>query len=233
VQGADSYQWLPSSSLTGIRGGTAVARPDSTTVYTVIGHDLYHCFSDTAYLKVEVQPLPLVSIDPVVVIPGGTSTTLVPNSSPDVVSWNWTPPDYLNCTTCSTPISMPIAPITYTLTVTNAEGCVASANVTVRLSCSENAVHIPNAFTPNHDGNNDLFYPMGSGIKIILFFQVYSRWGQLLFSRKDIPANDKSFGWDGTLNGTNQPAGTYVYMIQAECFTGETFLLKGTLELLR
>ena len=90
-----------------------------------------------------------------------------------------------------------------------------------------------NAFSPNHDGNNDYFYPAGSGIKLVKVFQVYSRWGQLLFSRKDFQANDKSFGWDGNLNGTPQPADTYVYMATIECFTGETFLIKGTVELLR
>jgi gliding motility-associated-like protein len=103
----------------------------------------------------------------------------------------------------------------------------------IRLTCSEKAVFMPNAFTPNDDGNNDLFYPVGRGVRRIKLFQVYSRWGELLFSKSDMPANDKNFGWNGTLNGNKQPLGTYVYMVTAECFTGETFLLKGTVELLR
>ena len=92
---------------------------------------------------------------------------------------------------------------------------------------------MPNAFSPNHDGNNDYFYPVGSGVKMIRTFQVYSRWGQLLYTKKDMPANNSSYGWDGTFNGTIQPVGTYVYMVNVECFTGETFMLKGTVELLR
>ena len=90
-----------------------------------------------------------------------------------------------------------------------------------------------NAFSPNFDGNNDYFYPAGSGIKLVKFFQVYSRWGQLLFSKTDFPPNDKTYGWNGTLNGTMQPVGTYVYVVNMECFSGENFTLKGTVELLR
>jgi gliding motility-associated-like protein len=233
VSGADSYQWLPNSSLGDIQGGSVTAKPDSTTVYEVIGQDKYHCFTDTALLRVQVEPVPTVTIDPTVTIPGGTSIALTPTGSRDVISWIWSPATYLSCDSCAAPTAVNPSQITYTVTVANAEGCTASANVAIRLSCSENAVHIPNAFSPNHDGNNDLFYPVGSGVKLIRVFQVYSRWGQLLFSRKDFPVNDHLYGWDGTLNGMSQPAGTYVYMVEAECFTGEIFLLKGTVELLR
>jgi len=233
VQGADSYQWIPNSSLHDIQGGTAIATPQSTTTYSVIGHDKYNCFSDTANFNVIVNPLPTVSVNPVGTILAGTSATLETKVSPDVISWNWAPPNYLSCINCPTPVSVPLVPIKYTVTVATANGCTATADVTIALGCSEKAVHIANAFSPNHDGNNDLFYPTGSGVKIIKYFQVYSRWGQLLFSKKDIPANDKTVGWDGTFGGTIQPPGTYVYMAGIECFTGENFILKGTVELLR
>jgi gliding motility-associated-like protein len=233
VQGAYNYNWTPNPTLSDIKDSTAVARPQSTTTYTVIGNDKYNCFYDTANLTVVIDPLPTVTIDPIISIPGGSSTSLDPIGSPDVVSWLWTPPDYLSCTTCASPTSLPNGPMTYTVTVTNGYGCTASAIVNIRLTCSNNALHIPNAFTPNHDGNNDLFYPVGTGVKIIKYFQVYSRWGQLLYSRENMPPNDKAYGWDGTLNGNPQPAGTYVYMVGVECFTGESYLMKGTVELLR
>ena len=90
-----------------------------------------------------------------------------------------------------------------------------------------------NAFSPNFDGNNDYFYPTGSGVKVVKSFQVYSRWGQLLYSRTKFPPNDKKYGWDGNLNGIPQPSDTYVYVAEMICFTGENFVLKGTVELLR
>jgi gliding motility-associated-like protein len=233
LTGADTYTWFPDSSLSDIQGGSAIARPDSTTTYRVVGKDKYGCFADTATMTVSVASLPTVTVDPEISIPGGMQATLASLASADVISWNWTPPYFLSCLDCASPTTSPQAPISYTVTVTNANGCTASATVAVRLTCTENTIHIPNAFTPNHDGNNDLFYPVGTGVKIIRYFQVFSRWGQLLYSQKDIPANDKSFGWDGTFNGVPQPAGTYVYMAGIECFTGETYSLKGTVELLR
>jgi len=233
ASGAYSYQWLPANSLSSTQGDSVIATPLSTTTYTVIGSDKYHCYSDTDAITVTVDSLPVVNPAPDIVLLPGTSTPLNVTVSPDVVSWNWTPPSYLDCTACAVPTSTPLAPITYTLTVTTAAGCTSSGTITVRLTCLESAVHMPNAFTPNHDGNNDLFYPVGSGIKLIKYFQVYSRWGQLMYSRKDMPANDPSFGWDGNLNGTPQPTDTYVYMVMVECYTGETFLLKGTVELIR
>jgi len=233
VTGANSYIWTNDTTLGNIQGGDATAMPLVTTTYTVIGADMYHCYADTANIKVIVNAVPTVSIVPEISIPGGSSTVLSPTFSSDVVAWNWSPADYLSCTDCPSPTCFPSAPITYTITVTNANGCTASDTVRIKLSCSENAVHIPNAFTPNQGGNNDLFYPVGRGVKIVRYFQVYSRWGQLMFSKKDFQAGDPAFGWDGTLNGTNQPAGTYVFMVGIECFTGENFMLKGTVELLR
>jgi len=233
VQGADTYQWLPNTSLHDIKGNTAIGTPSDTTTYYVVGYDKYHCFADTVNFKVLVDPLPTVSVVPVGTILAGTSATLETKVSPDVVGWSWSPPTYLSCVNCESPITTPNIPMKYTVTVTTAHGCQANADVTIALGCSEKAVHIPNAFSPNHDGNNDYFYPVGSGVKIIRYFQVYSRWGQLLYSKKDMPANDQSWGWDGTFGGVIQPVGTYVYMVGVECFTGENFVLKGTVELLR
>ena len=233
ASGAYSYLWSPGNTLNTTIGDSVVAKPVTTTTYTVIGSDKYHCFSDTATTTISVDTLPDVTLNPVITLLPGSDVVLDTKVSADVVSWNWDPPTYLNCSNCPAPISTPLVPVTYTVTVSTAAGCTSTATVTIRLLCNESAVHMANAFSPNHDGNNDYFYPAGSGIKLVKVFQVYSRWGQLLFSRKDFQANDKSFGWDGNLNGTPQPADTYVYMATIECFTGETFLIKGTVELLR
>jgi gliding motility-associated-like protein len=233
AENADLYNWSPAGTLNKTGGDSVIARPTDTTVYTVIGIDKYRCFLDTGYVKVKVDLPPTVSIpqpDPVL---AGSDVSLDPVVSNDVVSYNWTPPIYLNCTDCANPISNPLAPTTYTLTVTTAVGCTSTTTVNVRLLCLQSGVNMANAFTPNFDGNNDYFYPTGSGVRIVKSFQVYSRWGQLLYSRKDFPPNDKKYGWDGTLNGMPQPSDTYVWVAEMICFTGENFVLKGTVELLR
>jgi len=230
---ANNYVWSPASTLNKATGDSVIARPTETTRYTVIGEDKYKCFFDTASVKVTVDSLPEVRIptpDPVL---SGTDVQLTPIASADVVSYNWSPPLYLNCTDCESPISTPLAPSTYTLTVTTANGCTSTTQVGIRLLCLQSGVYMANAFSPNHDGNNDYFYPTGSGVKIVKSFQVYSRWGQLLYSRTNFPPNDFKFGWDGNLNGIPQPADTYVYVTEMICFSGENFVLKGTVELLR
>jgi gliding motility-associated-like protein len=155
------------------------------------------------------------------------------NASDDVVSWNWSPPDFLSCTACASPVCTPNDPTTYTVLVTNANGCTASDTVFVRITCSEGAVHVPNAFTPNHDGRNDVFRPLGRAVKAIKHFAVYSRWGQCVYSVSNMSLASETLGWDGTFNGQPMPMGTYVYYLEIECFTGETYLVKGTVELIR
>ncbi len=231
--GAYSYVWSPSSSLNQSDGDSVVAHPEMTTLYTVEGSDKYHCFLDSGKFTVFVDSLPTATLPPDMAVLPGTSVPINSIVSDDVISWKWTPPAYLSCTDCPSPTSIPQDPVTYKLTVTTALGCTASATITIRILCSQNGVYMANAFSPNFDGNNYYFYPAGSGIRVVKFFQVYSRWGQLLFSRSDFPPNDKTFGWNGTLNGSPQPAGTYVYVVNMECFSGENFTLKGTVELLR
>jgi gliding motility-associated-like protein len=230
---AFTYDWSPPGTLNKTTGDSVVARPLTTTDYTVIGSDKNHCFLDTGKIKVTVDSLPIVKVpapDPVL---AGTDVQIVPIASADVISYEWSPPLYLNCTDCESPISTPLAPTTYTVSVKTANGCTSSATVTIRLLCLQSGVNMANAFSPNFDGNNDYFYPTGSGVKMVKSFQVYSRWGQLLFSRTDFPPNDKKYGWDGNLNGIPQPADTYVFVTEMICFSGENFVLKGTVELLR
>jgi len=233
AENANSYLWDPASSLNKNTGDSVIARPVTTTKYSVIGEDKYKCFRDTGSVNVFVDTLPKVTLEPEFSVLPGTELILDTRVSADVVSWNWTPPLYLNCTDCASPIATPLAPIVYQVTVTTATGCTSTGTVTVKLLCLESSVHMPNAFTPNFDGNNDYFYPYGAGIKSVRLFQVFSRWGELLFERKDFVPNDKKYGWDGNLNGMNQPSGTYVYVVEMECFTGEDFVIKGTVELLR
>ncbi|HLA58398.1 MAG TPA: T9SS type B sorting domain-containing protein, partial [Puia sp.] len=233
AENANSYTWSPSNTLNKKTGDSVIARPLGTTQYTVIGEDKYKCFFDTASVKVIVDSLPLVLIptpDPVL---AGTEVLIDPIVSADVISYDWSPPLYLNCTDCAAPITTPLTPMTYTVTVKTAIGCTSSTTVTIRLLCLQSGVNMANAFSPNHDGHNDYFYPTGSGVKIVKSFQVYSRWGQLMYSRANFPPNDLKYGWDGNINGIPQPSDTYVFVTEMICFSGENFILKGTVELLR
>ncbi|MGQ7852853.1 Ig-like domain-containing protein [Pedobacter sp. WC2501] len=88
-------------------------------------------------------------------------------------------------------------------------------------------VYIPNAFTPNNDGKNDIFLIYGNTISSAKM-SIYTQWGQLIFQSDNV-AN----GWDGTFKGVNQPIGVYVYMVDITFNNGTTSLRKGTVTLIR
>jgi gliding motility-associated-like protein len=87
---------------------------------------------------------------------------------------------------------------------------------------------VPNAFTPKGDGRTDLFRFITAGIQMIEYFQVYNRWGQIVFR-----AYSEEDGWDGTIAGKPQPSGTFVWMVKAVDYTGASFSKQGTLTLIR
>jgi gliding motility-associated-like protein len=88
---------------------------------------------------------------------------------------------------------------------------------------------VPTAFTPNGDGTNDFIFPDGWGIKKVLYFRVFNRWGQLLFETDQIKT-----GWDGTYNGVPQNMETYIYQVSVETYTDKDALLKtGSFKLIR
>ena len=89
-------------------------------------------------------------------------------------------------------------------------------------------VYVPNAFTPTNDGRNDNFKPIALGIKTLNYFNVYNRWGQLMFTTSQI-----GNGWNGKYNGTDQPIGTYIWQANAIDYMGNKIYKKGTVILIR
>jgi gliding motility-associated-like protein len=86
---------------------------------------------------------------------------------------------------------------------------------------------VPNAFSPNGDGHNDLLYARGEGF-VEMELMIFNRIGELVFNTKD-----NSIGWDGTFKGKNQPVETYMYMLKGVCVSGNSIFKKGNITLLR
>jgi gliding motility-associated-like protein len=87
---------------------------------------------------------------------------------------------------------------------------------------------VPTAFTPNGDGLNDFIFPDGWGLKRLVYFRIYNRWGQQLYEGKDLKP-----GWDGTYMGVPQNSETYAYQVEAETLLGTILSKSGTFKLLR
>jgi gliding motility-associated-like protein len=99
--------------------------------------------------------------------------------------------------------------------------------------CDKGQLFIPNLFSPNGDGMNDVFYPRGVGLKEVTSFRVFNRWGEMIFEKTNIALNDESMGWDGTYKGQSLPTDVFVYTLEGICETGEKISWKGDISLVR
>ena len=234
ASGADVYSWQPTTDLSDPTVANPVASPSNTTTYTVTGSDNKSCFTDKATVTVRVFPKPSFNIlDTLVWVNIGSSDTLLTTSSPDVISWQWTPSIGLSCYTCAVPVVKPKNSAVYTAVATNAGGCTATDQVTVKVICNGANFFIPNTLSPNTDGMNDRFFPRGSGLFSIKSMRIFNRWGQLVFEKLNLDANNFSNGWDGTYNGKQVPQDVYIYVMEVICENGELFSYKGNITLIR
>ncbi len=234
VKGADNYEWI--NNINGLNSTTSsspMASPLVNTTYTVVGKDKYNCFTDTKNVTVAIKPLPSVTAPNDMELLTGDVVTLPVIASNDVVQYNWSPADYLDCATCDAPLSTPRSNIDYVVSVQTKFGCISADTVSIKLICAQGRVFIPNAFTPNGDHLNDVFYVKGRGIRSIKSMRVYNRWGEVVFQTFNSNIEDATRGWNGMYKDRMAEGATYVYYIEFICDTGEIFSRKGTITLIR
>ena len=146
----------------------------------------------------------------------------------------WSTMDTINCdTNCERIEWLPSNSQTLTLTASTADGqCFASDSLFVEV-VKVRKVYIPNTFSPNFDGINDVFSIQGAvpNVKVIEKFSVYNRWGALLYEGKDLMPNDLVSGWDGTIDGEKVNAGVYFYSAVIRFLDDEILLYKGNVTL--
>jgi gliding motility-associated-like protein len=118
-----------------------------------------------------------------------------------------------------------VTPGVYSVTVTN--GC-GSSHDDIRIDSGVCVLLMPNAFTPNHDGVNDIFRVKYPGFVKQFHMAVYSRWGQVVFETSDVAK-----GWDGTYNGKQQPMGSYAWYITLTGINGVSEMQKGMVTIIR
>ncbi len=231
-----SYLWTPATGLDNPTSYHPIATPDTTTTYTLVIRE-NACFFDTVKVKVSVEPYPVILLTPKSEhVSAGTAvqmTTTITNTP--IQTYVWTPGNTVSCDTCANPKITPTAPTTtYTVTVTSIYGCTSYDTVTIFIGCNSDQVFIPNVFTPNGDGMNDRFYISGKGLKTITLFQIYNRWGQLVYQVENVNPNDPAAGWDGTFKGEVLEPDVFMYKVQAICeLGGQTFKYQGDISLVR
>ncbi|WP_146154338.1 PKD domain-containing protein [Chitinophaga ginsengisoli] len=233
AQGAVTYKWTPATGLNNPNIANPLATPDSTTVYQVIGFGNDNCFTDTLSSTVTVHPAPVVDAGADMEVATGTVVQLPVTGSSDITQIEWSPAASLSCVDCLAPVATPRENTTYHVKVTNAYGCTTIDDVTITLVCSSGAIFLPNTFSPNGDGANDIFYIRGKGVKAAKSFRIYNRWGQQVFERTNFNVEDPVYGWDGRVNGQPVDPDVFIYVAELVCDSNETFTLKGNVMLVR
>lgn len=152
----------------------------------------------------------------------------------DFLFYEWEDPlgNSLSCHTCREPYAKPFFDVVYQLTIQNDLGCAVTRSVEVLVDKTRE-LYLPNAFSPNDDGINDLFFPLGRPDILVRNFQIFDRWGILVFQQQNRFVNDPDAGWNGRLRGERLNPAIFVYLLEVEfldgireVYTGDVFLLR-------
>ncbi|RYY99670.1 MAG: PKD domain-containing protein [Chitinophagaceae bacterium] len=232
--GAVSYSWSPAAGLSCTDCASPWAKPDVTTTYTVTGIGEFGCFTTSKQVTIGVGDIPTVNLGPDLLLPTGTVRPLVANvTGGPIVSWNWTPATNLSCANCPQPAMTVRDAITYIVEATTGFGCTATDTLNVKTFCANTQAFVPNAFSPDGDGINDVLMVRGTGIVQVKYFRIFNRWGEVVFERANFAPNDPTYGWDGKVKGTVTPPDVYVYTAEVVCENGMTFTYKGNVSVLK
>lgn len=214
-----TYAWLPTLGLDNPTATNPVASPSVTTKYTLIVSNGI-CPNNTSYITVTPFMPPMVDASPDTTIIEGQTITLNGVGSSLI---NWTPVYNIKYTDTSTPDVWPVKDTTYYIYTENSHGCSARDSVKVRVIKSD-SLYFYSAFTPNSDGDNDVFY-IGNLYKYPdNTLNVYNRYGKLIYH-----ATNYDNSWDATYLGNKVPDGVYFYILD----DGISKKYKGTVTIIR
>lgn len=202
-------------------------------IYEVSIQNEYGCF-DKETITIEDGPTLEVELSDDVVIPLGHSLLLEAFSNLPLWSSTWTPPESLQCPNCVSTLSTPTEDITYVFTGETEHGCIDIDSITVRVD-PDPRLFIPNVFSPNHDGINDLFQIAADPLSITSIDHVYifDRWGGMLNQASNLFNEGIVILWDGsTDNGPVNP-GMYVYLILVTLTNGDQRSYSGDVTVIK
>ena len=168
------------------------------------------CISDTATMHIIVSSVPDLEAGVSQIVSYGTVVQLYAASHQNV-NYTWTPSvDSFSCLDCRRPFVTVDQTQTVYVTAENEYGCKTVDSVELRVvSCDTKMIFVPNTFTPNNDGLNDVLYVRGAGLRELEYFRVFDRWGNMVFETKNL-----SEGWDGRIGGKAADIATYAYVVR-------------------
>jgi gliding motility-associated-like protein len=228
ASGGSSYIWLPSAFL----NNNLIPNPLASNMTATVRYVVY--VRDTLGCPKPSTDTVLVRVYPKIIADAGPRDTSIVEGEPLLLNGSggsnylWAPPVYLSNSGIRNPVAQPPGNIQYVLTASNDAGCFDTDTILVKVYFVQPGFYIPNSFTPNGDGRNDIFRPILLGMKSLNRFAVYNRWGQMLYSTTTI-----GDGWNGTFGGRPQDSGTYTWIVEGVDYKNRLLKQKGTVILLR
>jgi len=226
----NSWLWTPASSLSNEVLLNPLAHPVNTL------HYIFKAYNLTSGCPKPGTDTVLITVLPKIIAAAGEDTAVVIGQTLQLNAsggdtYLWSPAFPLSATNIANPVAVfnePSNGLRYKVEVYNSAGCYDSAFIVIKIFATQPTVFVPNAFTPNDDGKNDVLRPIVAGMKRFDYFTVYNRWGQLVFT-----TSTDGHGWDGTINGEPQASNAYVWMVKAVDFNGSAYFQKGIVTLIR
>jgi gliding motility-associated-like protein len=225
--GGSIYMWAPASFLSAVNIPNPVSlNPTRSVDYIVTVRDTLGCPKPVS----KIIKLTVVKIN---ANAGPEDTSIVLGQPLQLMAtgsyfYKWDPQIWLNNPFISNPVALPQDNIVYKVIVSDLAGCFGTDSIHVKLFTIDPDLLVPSGFTPNGDGNNDVFRPIPIGMRSLNAFKVYNRWGQLMFS-----TTEQKRGWDGKFKGSNQDSGTYVWYAEGKDYKNNQIQRKGYVVLIR
>jgi gliding motility-associated-like protein len=225
-----THNWSPSNQILAVINPTMIAvSPNSSQYYYVTTTTSNGCIIEDS-IQVQVSQVGAGSVSATAssyLVPEGDTVQL--SVLPSGYQVQWLPIENVDFPNQSTTTATVTQTTLFQVTVSDGI-CEKSDTVLVETYpyvCGPAFVFIPNAFSPNNDGENDVLFVRGGMIKEMTF-RVYTRWGELIFE-----SFDRSEGWDGTFRGKQMDPDVYDYYLEYTCIDDQESFIKGNITLLK
>ncbi len=202
--------------------------------YQIAVQDARGCEEEGEIVIVQPPEFQIV-VDPMLEVDLGDSIQLVTQVNvplDEIASVIWSPNTGLSCDDCLNPIVTPLTTMNYFVEVTTGNGCSAEAPVLLRVN-KESNVFVPNVFSPNGDGVNDIFmiFADNKSIEKVNSFIVFSRWGEQVFQYFNFEPNNPRYGWDGKHRGESLNPEVFAWFAEIKFIDGQVKIFKGDVTL--
>lgn len=220
------YDWSPTTGIDFPQSPVVNASPETNTTYIVTVTDTNDCSQTVSSDVFVFQPPPSIERDTVLRIGDSGSAGL--DIGP-FYTYSWSPDIYLECDTCPVTVFTPLESTEYTLTIEDVQGCFSEDSYFYFDILPVASVDVPQAFSPNGDGINDVLFVNGWGIDELLSFRIYNRWGEMVYEGSNI-----NEGWDGHYKGALQNPDSYAYVVVVKNYIlEEPQTIKGFVDIVR